>query len=123
MRDDNDNDSGRKRKSRMAAETEPLINKKQCLTIRTKTTASTGAKRIAKPKEAVTADAASPVVAEILSSMKKKRTLSTGQKRTTKPKKLVTYTVQGVLNTFSETTEYGRPFRGLTSEGQLADWD
>lgn len=91
------------------------------LTVRTKTTASTGPKRNVKAKLAVIAEAVSPEVANILTSMGKKRTLSTGLKRIPKPKILVTYTLQGVLDKFSESTEYGKSFRALTSEGQLAE--
>ena len=90
-------------------------------TVRTKMTASTGPKRNVKAKLAVIAEAVSPEVAEILTSMGKKRTLSTGPKRIPKPKKILTYTLQGVLDTFSESTEYGISFRALTSEGQLAE--
>ncbi len=53
--------------------------------------------------------------------MNKKRTLSTGANRSTKPKKMVMHTVESVLQTFSETTEYGITFRDLTSEEQQAE--
>jgi hypothetical protein len=34
---------------------------------------------------------------------------------------MVAHTVESVLQAFSETTEYGKTFRGLTSEKQLAE--
>jgi hypothetical protein len=56
-----------------------------------------------------------------------KTTPSTGQKRTRKPtppqKKTLTYTVEGVLDKWSDTTEYGMSFRGLTTSEQLLEVD
>ncbi len=94
--------------------------KKQSLTKFTKTTASSGAKRIAKPKEAGIAEKGTQLVAEAEAPKNKKREFSTGASRATKPKKMVAHTVEKVRQTFSEI-EYGETFRGLTEEKQLAE--
>ena len=115
--------TGRKRKSPLAEgnETECLTSRcgiNKDLTIRTKTTASTGPKRIPKPKPAVIVEAASPEVAEILSTMKKKRTM----KRVKGNGSLAsTYTVESVLENWSESTEYGAAFRNMTTEERLGE--
>ncbi len=116
-----------------ANETECLTSRcgiNKDLTVRIKTTASTGPKRIATPKHAVIVEAASPEVAEILSTIKKKRTLSTGPKRPPKPEKrpptkpalkrvkadgtmATTYTIESVLDNWSESTDYGIAFTAL----------
>ena len=102
--------TGRKRKSPLAEgnETECLTSRcgiNKDLTIRTKTTASTGPKRIPKPKPAVIVEAASPEVAEILSTMKKKRTM----KRVKGNGSLAsTYTVESMLENWSESTSVSR---------------
>jgi hypothetical protein len=75
--------------------------KKQSLTKFTKTTASSGAKRIAKPKEAGIAEKGIQLVAEAEAPKNKKRKLSTGASRSTKPKKMVAHAIENVLQTFS----------------------
>ncbi len=102
-------------------ETEPGIQLKKPLTILSKTTVSTGPKRIVRPKEDEIAETVSQPAFELEARMNKKRTLSRGANRVTNPKKLVMHTMQSVLETFTETTEYGRTFRGLQLEEQAAE--
>jgi hypothetical protein len=88
------------------------------LTIRTKTTASTGPKRIPQPKPLVIVEAASPEVAQILSTMKKKRTIKRAKGNCALAS---TYTEESVLENWSESTEYGAAFRNMNTEERLAE--
>ncbi len=105
----------------MNVETEPAKQLKKLLTNFTKTTASAGPKRTIRPKEGRIAETVPQLASESEAPMNKKRTLSTGANRLTKPNKMVMHTVESVLQTFSESTEYGRTFRGLKSEEQQAE--
>jgi hypothetical protein len=102
-------------------DTEPGIALKKQLTNFAKTTISTGPKRIVRPKEVELAEKDSQPTLELEARMKKKKNLSRGTNQLTKPKKLVMHTVQSVLESFTETTEYGRTFRALQLEEQAAE--
>jgi hypothetical protein len=90
---------------------------------RSKTTPSTGAKRNASSLQTRQVVAMSPLAAEVVATKPKKRTLSTGVKKKTKRLKVPAHTVQSVLDDFADTTEYGKTFRGLSTEKQQAEVD
>jgi hypothetical protein len=63
------------------------------------------------------------LAAEDVPTKPKKRTQSTSVKKKNKRVKVPAHTVQSVLDDFAETTEYGKTFRGLSTEKQQAEVD
>jgi hypothetical protein len=90
----------------MNVESEPSPTFQKSLTRFTKTTVSTGPKRICRPKEGGIAEK-----------------VSTGANPLTKPKKMVMHTVETVLQNYNESSEYGKTFRELNLEEKAAEVD
>ena len=86
-------------------------------------TPSSGSKRNASSLQARKVLPISSLAAEDVPTKPKKRTQSTSVKKKNKRVKVPAHTVQSVLDDFAETTEYGKTFRGLSTEKQQAEVD